>query len=137
MPPTEKTVAFARSPIEIKAAPSNRAPAPSPLPLRSTNTSKSSLPFRSPTFQKNYTSPPQSAPPTKTTILERRESQMKQPKTGVPATPYSPYTPFSVTTPMTPSFLVGKAERKKAQKALRVLNEDEDLVKGNDDIWGT
>jgi hypothetical protein len=38
---------------------------------------------------------------------------------------------------MTPSFLVGKAERKKAQKALRVLNEDEDLVQGNDDIWGT
>jgi len=139
LPPTEKAVAFARTPLEFKQPPSasSRAPAPSPLPLKSATSSKSSLPFRSPTFQKQYASPPQSAPPTKTTILEKRESQFKRgARTGVPATPYSPYTPFSVTTPITPGFLVGKKERKEAMKTLRVLNEEEDLVKNDDDIWG-
>ena len=109
-----------------------RAPVPAPLSTRSaTNSSNMSLPFR------QYTTPLQSAPSTKTTFLERRESKLHTvPRTGVPSTPYSPYMPFTPITPITPGRLVTKEERKRNQKknGLKVLVED-DLVKNDEDMW--
>lgn len=101
-----------------------------PPPL-SINSSNSTLPFRS------QFNPPQSAPYTKTTILERPVNVSGGPRTGMP-TPYSPYMPFTPVTPLTPSRLVTKRDRKKQNKAqgLKVLHED-DLVKNDDELWGT
>jgi hypothetical protein len=58
------------------------------------------------------------------------------PVTGM-ATPYSPYMPFTPVTPFTPGRTVTKRQRKREERSngLQVLNED-DLVKGDDDIWG-
>ncbi|KAL4806858.1 hypothetical protein BDV18DRAFT_138332 [Aspergillus unguis] len=107
-------------PLNLQAA----SPAPNP------GRSSSSLPFR-----EAY---PQllSAPPTKTTILERPEKHHNGPRTGLP-TPYSPYMPFTPLTPMTPSRIVTKKQRKREGKenGLRALNE-EDAVKGEEDLWG-
>ncbi|KAJ6080280.1 hypothetical protein N7467_010033 [Penicillium canescens] len=113
----------------IKPAPGRaRAPAPAPLSLATASPS-SSLPFR-----EAY--PPQSAPATKTTILERPMKTRAGPVTGM-ATPYSPYMPFTPVTPFTPGRTVTKRQRKREERSngLQVLNED-DLVKGDDDIWG-
>lgn len=92
--------------------------------------SASSLPFRD--------AYPQllSAPPTKTTILERPEKQINGPRTGLP-TPYSPYMPFTPLTPLTPSRIVTKKQRKRAGKenGLRAVNE-EDAVRDENDMWG-
>jgi len=114
------------------SANSSRAPAPTPLSLRS-GSSTSSLPFRA-------FSPPQSAPSTKTTIVERRESLLRprDPRTAVPHTPYSPYMPFTPITPLTPSRIVTRRERKQRAKenGVRVLIE-EDLVPADNDMWGT
>lgn len=113
-----------------------RAAAPAPLPLRTAAFTNASLPFRS-----NYGSPPQSAPPTKTTILEARQSHVGPgPRTGMPMTPYSPYMPFTPITPITPSRLVTKEDRKIEKKmkknyALKPLRED-DMVKPDDEVWG-
>ncbi|KAL4941530.1 hypothetical protein BDV06DRAFT_194357 [Aspergillus oleicola] len=100
--------------------------APSPNGNKSTN----SLPFRDayPALL--------SAPPTKTTILERPEKQLNGPRTGLP-TPYSPYMPFTPLTPLTPSRIVTKKQRKAAgrEMGLRALNE-EDAVRGDEDMWG-
>lgn len=106
---------------------SMRANAPAPLSINSNN---SSLPFR------QQFNPPMSAPPTKTTILERPAHIPGGPRTGMP-TPYSPYMPFTPVTPMTPSRLVTKKDRKRLDKSngLKVLHED-DMVKGDDDLWG-
>ncbi|OQD84410.1 hypothetical protein PENANT_c013G02623 [Penicillium antarcticum] len=111
----------------IKPAP-GRARAPAPLALATASPS-SSLPFR-----EAY--PPQSAPATKTTILERPVKPRTGPVTGM-ATPYSPYMPFTPVTPFTPGRTVTKRQRKREERSngLQVLNED-DLVKGDDDIWG-
>lgn len=79
-----------------------------------------------------------SAPPTKTTFLEKRTSILGvHPKTGVPQTPYSPYTPFTPMTPVTPRHLVSREDRKRNKKkeGLKVLSED-DLVKDDEDMWG-
>ncbi|KAL4907267.1 hypothetical protein BDW74DRAFT_148830 [Aspergillus multicolor] len=116
---------------------SHRTPAPPPLNLQTATPtsakagrSSSSLPFR-----EAY---PQllSAPPTKTTILERPEKQANGPRTGLP-TPYSPYMPFTPLTPLTPSRIVTKKQRKRQGKenGLRALNE-EDAVRGEDEMWG-
>lgn len=113
----------------IRPAPGRaRAPAPAPLSLATASPS-SSLPFR-----EAY--PPQSAPATKTTILERPMKPRAGPVTGM-ATPYSPYMPFTPVTPFTPGRTVTKRQRKREERSngLQVLNED-DLVKGDDDIWG-
>lgn len=113
----------------IKSGPGRaRAPAPAPLSLATASPS-SSLPFR-----EAY--PPQSAPATKTTILERPVKPRAGPVTGM-ATPYSPYMPFTPVTPFTPGRTVTKRQRKREERSngLQVLNED-DLVKGDDDIWG-
>ncbi|KAL4798063.1 hypothetical protein BDV19DRAFT_357810 [Aspergillus venezuelensis] len=100
--------------------------APSPNGNKSTN----SLPFRDayPALL--------SAPPTKTTILERPEKHLGGPRTGLP-TPYSPYMPFTPLTPLTPSRIVTKKQRKAAGRelGLRALNE-EDAVRGEEDMWG-
>jgi hypothetical protein len=124
---------------------STRAPAPTALnltllnskPNQVTNTS-GALPFRQMTNNDSnvYGNVPLSAPPTKTTILERPAHNHGAPRTGMP-TPYSPYMPFTPLTPMTPSRLVTKKERKKEQKAngLRVLAED-DMVASDEDMWG-
>lgn len=116
-----------------------RAAVPAPLRLTAINEgaglsssasgAASSLPFRD-------AYPLQSAPATKTTILERPEHLPRGPRTGV-ATPYSPYMPFTPVTPITPSRMVTKRQRKREGKenGLRVLLED-DLVKSDDDMWG-
>lgn len=103
---------------------------PAPLSINSNN-SNLALPFR------QQFSPPQSAPPTKTTILERPAYVPGGPRTGMP-TPYSPYMPFTPVTPLTPSRLVTKREKRRHDKnnGLRVLHED-DMVKNDDDLWGT
>ena len=141
-PPTpgKKQAIVSVSPVEkneLKARkPSNRAAAPSPLPLRAAASSNSTLPFRS-----AYGSPPQSAPPTKTTVLEARQSAMANgARTGMPQTPYSPYMPFTPLTPVTPSRLVTKEDRKMEKKmkknfALKPLRED-DMVKSDEEVWG-
>ncbi|KAJ5758075.1 uncharacterized protein N7511_006769 [Penicillium nucicola] len=113
----------------IKPA-TGRARAPAPLALATASpSSSSSLPFR-----EAY--PPQSAPATKTTILERPMKSRAGPVTGM-ATPYSPYMPFTPVTPFTPGRTVTKRQRKREERSngLQVLNED-DLVRGDDDIWG-
>lgn len=92
--------------------------------------STSTLPFRS------AFSPPQSAPPTKTTILEREE-MARGPRTGIPQTPYSPYMPFTPVTPITPSHFVTRRDRRQKEKdsGMRVLHED-DMVMSDEDMWG-
>ncbi|KAK2756210.1 hypothetical protein FQN54_005618 [Arachnomyces sp. PD_36] len=93
--------------------------------------STSTLPFRS------AFSPPQSAPPTKTTILEREEMR-NGPRTGIPQTPYSPYMPFTPITPITPSHFVTRKDRRQREKdsGMRVLHED-DMVMSDEDMWGS
>ncbi|KIV83760.1 hypothetical protein PV11_05755 [Exophiala sideris] len=108
---------------------------PAPLSLRSAAASNSSntLPFR-----QFYNESLRSAPPTKTTFLDRRESMLGvHPKTGVPQTPYSPYMPFTPMTPVTPRTLVTRKEMKKNRKkeGLKVLSED-DMVMSDEDMWG-
>ncbi|OJD17135.1 hypothetical protein AJ78_02729 [Emergomyces pasteurianus Ep9510] len=104
---------------------------PTPLNIR-TGSSNSTLPFRA------FASPT-SATPTKTTVVERRESMLRAggPRTGVPQTPYSPYMPFTPITPITPSHIVTRRERKQKKKenGLRVQQE-EDLVMSDEDMWG-
>lgn len=127
------------APPPAKSSGMGRAPAPAPLSLSSSSHLASSsangpgqggsLPFRD-------AFPPQSAPATKTTILERPTKQLNGPRTGMP-TPYSPYMPFTPVTPLTPSRMVTKRQRKREgrENGLRVLNED-DMVKGDEDMWG-
>lgn len=127
------------APPPAKSSGMGRAPAPAPLSLSSSSHLASSsangpaqggsLPFRD-------AFPPQSAPATKTTILERPAKQLNGPRTGMP-TPYSPYMPFTPVTPLTPSRMVTKRQRKREgrENGLRVLNED-DMVKGDEDMWG-
>jgi len=115
-----------------------RSPAPAPLPLaaaaeRSNVTERSTrnLPLR------EAYPPPHSAPATKTTYLEKRDSILHPaPKTGVPRTPYSAYQPFTPMTPITPGRLVTKEEmkRNKKQQGMKVLSED-DLVLSDEDMW--
>jgi hypothetical protein len=119
---------FALQPI---SPPSSRTHPHAPAPLSINPNSASALPFR------QQFNPPLSAPPTKTTILERPAYVPGGPRTGMP-TPYSPYMPFTPVTPLTPSRLVTKREKRRQQKnnGLRVLHED-DMVKNDDDMWGT
>ncbi|KAJ5579280.1 hypothetical protein N7450_008147 [Penicillium hetheringtonii] len=111
---------------------SGRARPPAPLNLATASPqaqfSQNSLPFR-----EAY--PLQSAPATKTTILERPTKNRNGPITGVP-TPYSAYMPFTPVTPFTPGRTVTKRQRRREEKenGLRVLNED-DLVKDEQDMW--
>ncbi|KAF4767912.1 hypothetical protein HAV15_002093 [Penicillium sp. str.  len=77
----------------IRPAP-GRARPPAPLTLNTPSPS-SSIPSNLP-FREAY--PPQSAPATKTTILERPVKNRAGPLTGM-ATPYSPYMPFTPVTP--------------------------------------
>ena len=100
----------------------------------SATNSTGSLPFR-----QNYADSMKSAPATKTTFLDKRETHLQSgPRTGVPFTPYSPYMPYTPLTPVTPRVLVGKEERKRKQKkaAMKVVSED-DLVASDDDMWST
>lgn len=112
--------------------PSGRARPPAPLNLTTASphaqSSQNSLPFR-----EAY--PLQSAPATKTTILERPTKNRTGPITGVP-TPYSAYMPFTPVTPFTPGRTVNKRQRKREEKenGLRALHED-DLVKDDTDMW--
>ncbi|CAL5872789.1 uncharacterized protein PFLUO_LOCUS7058 [Penicillium psychrofluorescens] len=106
-----------------------RPPAPLSLATAANPSSSTSLPFRD-------AYPPQSAPATKTTILDRPTKHRNGPMTGMP-TPYSPYMPFTPVTPFTPGRTVNKRQRKREEKenGLRVLIED-DLVKDDNDMWG-
>lgn len=127
-PPAPQFATSSKTPTQTNHA---RAPAPAPLNFSShgATNSSSTLPFR------QAFNPPQSAPATKTTILER-PIHAGGPRTGVP-TPYSPYMPFTPVTPVTPSRMVTRKERKRMEKenGLRVLNED-DMVKSDEEIWG-
>lgn len=138
----EQKETFVLQPINTGS--SSRAAAPTPLNLNTTNNNNnktnktavntsSTLPFRQ-AFSDN--NPPQSAPPTKTTILERPAHLSNAPRTGVP-TPYSPYQPFTPVTPITPSRMVTKREKRRQERlnGLRVLQED-DLVKSDEELWG-
>lgn len=109
--------------------PPGRARAPAPLNLSTTPQAPSNLPFRD-------AFPLQSAPATKTTILEQPVKNRNGPMTGMP-TPYSPYMPFTPVTPFTPGRVVTKHQRRRQEQenGLRVLNED-DLVKDEEDMWG-
>lgn len=122
------TISQASSEVSLGKAP-GRAPAPAPLSLSTASHGSSSLPFRD-------AFPLQSAPPTKTTVIERPIKPLNGPRTGLP-TPYSPYMPFTPVTPLTPSRIVTKRQRKRETKenGLRVLNED-DIVKDDGDMWG-
>jgi hypothetical protein len=128
--PAMKSAAAHAREMERKGA--ARAPAPAPLFLRpAAANSTGSLPFR-----EVYT-PPQSAPATKVTYLEKRDSMLhSNPKTGVPLTPYSPYQPFTPMTPITPGRLVTKEDRKRAKKqgGTKVLSDD-DMVKSDEEMW--
>ncbi|KIW25335.1 uncharacterized protein PV07_08522 [Cladophialophora immunda] len=109
---------------------------PAPLSLRSAAASDSSnsLPFR-----QFYNDALKSAPATKTTFVDRRESILGvHAKTGVPQTPYSPYMPYTPMTPVTPRTLMTKKEMKKNRKkeGLKVLTED-DMVLSDEDLWST
>lgn len=117
------------SQISLGKPPGGRAPAPAPLSLSTPGQSKSSLPFRD-------AYPLQSAPATKTTVLERPAKPLNGPRTGLP-TPYSPYMPFTPVTPLTPSRIVTRKQRKREAKenGLRVLNED-DIVRDDEEVWG-
>lgn len=125
--PGQKSAVMSAREIEKKGP-------PAPLSLRSTAASNSSnsLPFR-----QFYNETLKSAPPTKTTFVDRRESVLGiHPKTGVPQTPYSPYMPFTPMTPVTPRSLVTKKEMRKNKKkeGLKVLSED-DMVMSDEDLW--
>ncbi|EAW08314.1 uncharacterized protein ACLA_030470 [Aspergillus clavatus NRRL 1] len=127
-PPPPITISQASSEVSL-GKPPGRAPAPAPLSLSTPTHGSSSLPFRE-------AFPLQSAPPTKTTVLERPLRPLNGPRTGLP-TPYSPYMPFTPLTPLTPSRMVTKRQRRRETKehGLRVLNED-DIVKDDEDMWG-
>ncbi|KAK5087131.1 hypothetical protein LTR05_004302 [Lithohypha guttulata] len=101
--------------------------------VNTVNSNAKVLPFR-----QFYGESMKSAPPTKTTFVDRRQSVMNGPKTGVPKTPYSPYCPSTPMTPITPRRLLNKQEIKqnKKQYSLKVVAEN-DMVKGNEDMWGT
>ncbi|KAK5958251.1 hypothetical protein OHC33_000093 [Knufia fluminis] len=106
-----------------------------PTTTTTTNPTKT-LPFRA------YQEALKSAPPTKTTFLDRRASAFNGPKTGVPKTPYSPYCPTTPMTPVTPRRMLGKEELKRNKKsyALGVVRErerEDGLVVGGDEMWGT
>lgn len=131
-PPTPGQKAAAATAREAEKKVSFRAPGPAPLQLRTATNSSNSLPFR-----QNYASSMNSAPATKTTFVERRESLLNPaPRTGAPV-PYSPYMPFTPVTPITPGRLVTKEERKKSKKhnGMKVLRED-DMVQSDQDMWG-
>ncbi|KAL4778958.1 hypothetical protein BJX76DRAFT_342143 [Aspergillus varians] len=132
-PPAPPTIT--RSSTNTTTSQDRRNPIPPRLNLEAASpggpgNSSSSLPFR-----EAY---PQllSAPPTKTTILERPEKQLNGPRTGLP-TPYSPYMPFTPLTPLTPSRIVTKKQRKRQgrENGLRALNE-EDVVRDENEMWG-
>lgn len=130
-PPTpgQKSAAVTSSEMEVE----KHAP-PAAVSLRSgaASNSSNSLPFR-----QFYNDSLRSAPPTKTTFVDRRESALGvHPKTGVPRTPYSPYMPFTPMTPVTPRTLVTKKEMKKNKKkeGLKVVTED-DMVLSDEDLW--
>lgn len=100
--------------------------------VNTTNSNAKALPFR-----QFYGESLKSAPPTKTTFLEKRQT-VRGPMTGVPKTPYSPYCPSTPMTPITPRRLLNKQEIKqnKKQYALKVVAEN-DMVKDDGDMWGT
>lgn len=111
-------------------------PAPTYDPIVPATRSKGtgSLPFR----QYQNTDSLLSAPPTKTTFLDRRVSALNGPRTGVPMTPYSPYQPKTPMTPITPRTFLTKQQLKEARKNynLKAVNEN-DIVQSEDEMWGT
>ena len=159
-PSATPTTSEAEQPPTQRAGLSSRAPAPAPIqtqtqtqtrtqPRSATNNLNASLPFRQQYGGNNSSSSrssdssncaQRSAPATKTTFVERRESILypggSGPRTGLPV-PYSPYMPQTPLTPVTPSRLVTKEDRKRAKKqnGLKPLAEDE-LVKNDDEMWG-
>lgn len=88
-------------------------------------------------FRQYYQESLKSAPPTKTTFLDRK-TLANGPKTGVPQTPYSPYCPSTPMTPVTPRRLLTRDDLKKQKKqqALKVVREA-DIVQSDTDMWGT
>ncbi|MCJ1244053.1 hypothetical protein MMC30_001250 [Trapelia coarctata] len=94
-----------------------------PLPLRNLGTS-------------GFNRPPSTI---KATVLEHKiDNHLRAPGTGVPATPYSPfYFPQTPLTPMTPSRLVTREERRRQKKEEgRRVATFEDAVIEEKDMWG-
>lgn len=132
-PPTPGRTDIAAATTEPEPDWRNATPLSSARNMSGPSNSSTNLPFR-----QFYGDAMRSAPPTKTTFLEKRTSILGvHPKTGVPQTPYSPYTPFTPMTPVTPRHLVSREDRKRNKKkeGLKVLSED-DLVKDDEDMWG-
>ena len=118
-----------------------RKPAPLPLRTNLTSDSQKSLPLRTaPLPLRNLGTPGSHRPQStiKATVLETKPNLLRAPGTGVPSTPYSPfYFPSTPLTPMTPSRLVTKEERKRRKKEEgRRVATFEDAVIQEKDMWG-
>ena len=125
-----------------QAAPRNQRK-PAPLAIRTgASDSSNSLPLRTaPLPLRNLGTAGLNRPPStiKATVLEHKiDSHLRAPGTGVPATPYSPfYFPQTPLTPMTPSRLVTREERRRQKKEEgRRVATFEDAVIEEKDMWG-
>lgn len=115
---------------------------PAPLPLRTnlaTDAAKAPTLRTAPLPLRNLGTAygrPQST--IKATVVESKPDLLHAPRTGVPSTPYSPfYFPSTPLTPMTPSRLVTKEERKRKKKEEgRRVATFEDAVIQEKDMWG-
>ena len=116
---------------------------PVPLAIRTgASDSSNSLPLRTaPLPLRNLGPSGLNRPPStiKATVLEHKiDNHLRAPGTGVPATPYSPfYFPQTPLTPMTPSRLVTREERRRQKKEEgRRVATFEDAVIEEKDMWG-
>jgi hypothetical protein len=132
-PPTPVQKSAAAQAREAERGNFQRPQPPAALSLRSTAVTNStdSLPFR-----QVYPESMKSAPATKTTFLEKRESVLHPaPMTGVSYVPYSPYEPYTPVTPISPQ-LATKQEVKRNKKKYGVVLTPDDVVPSDEDMWG-
>ena len=128
----------------IRQVPPKSQRKPPPLAIRTNGASEStaSLPLRTaPLPLRNVGASGFNRPQStiKATVLEHKiDSHLRAPGTGVPATPYSPfYFPQTPLTPMTPSRLVTREERRRQKKEEgRRVATFEDAVIEEKDMWG-
>ncbi|MCJ1474229.1 hypothetical protein MMC13_002887 [Lambiella insularis] len=115
---------------------------PAPLPLRTnlaTDSAKAPVLRTAPLPLRNLgTGYGRPLSTIKATVVESKPDLLHAPRTGVPSTPYSPfYFPSTPLTPMTPSRLVTKEERKRRKKEEgRRVATFEDAVIQEKDMWG-
>lgn len=128
--PGYKSAAAHAREVDRSKALQSRAPAALHLQNQAAPNSIGSLPFRQAYPEM------QSAPPMKTTFLDRRSHLYHGPRTGVPSTPYSPYQPQTPLTPITPRRLATKQELKKSMKRQGGPLSPDDIVPSDEDMWG-